>query len=86
MPEVLFPHPKFPPTPVTSKGENDFWEKTNLDEVGTDAYIKYIGVKAYEIGARIVRKYLSTHNVSIIEAHNLSNEELYWNSGYPLLR
>lgn len=41
---------------------------------------------AYEAGARVVRAYLLRHGASIAEAHRLPSDELYWGSGYPLLR
>jgi len=86
LPETLYPHIELPVPEVSSESEAAFWEKTKLDATGMDAYIEYMSMKAYEIGSRIVRKYLETHKISIVEAHYLSDEELFWNSGYPFIR
>jgi uncharacterized protein YjaZ len=86
LPETLYPHPEFHPPEVSEENETNFWTNTDPNAVGMHAYIDYMTMKAYEIGSRIVRKYMSTHNISIIDAHHLSDEELYWKSGYPFLK
>lgn len=84
--ENLFPHPNISTPEVSEEQEADFWEKADLNAVGMDAYIKYMHQRAYEIGSRIVRSYLTTHSTSIIAAHKKSDEELYWESGYSFIR
>lgn len=85
--EVLYPHPDIPGIDVSAEREQKFWNNTDLDAIGmNNAYIKYMTLTAYEIGSRIVRSYLATNQISIFEAHHLSDRELYWNSGYPFIR
>jgi Predicted Zn-dependent protease (DUF2268) len=72
---------------VTSQQEAEYWERVNAEARGLEAYLEHVNDEvAYEIGARIVRSYLQRHNISVIEAHHRSNEELYWNSGYSFIR
>ena len=84
--ESLYAHPAFPPHEVSEESEAQFWATTDFDAVGMDAYMKYMTKQAYEIAAKIVRNYVAAHNISIIEAHSMSDEELFWNSGYPFIR
>jgi hypothetical protein len=86
IPDILYPHQEFKPLEITAEQEINFWDQTNLDAFGMDAYIQYMGIRAYEIGARIIRSYLLTHEISIIEAHYKTDEDLYWNSGYKRIR
>ncbi|MEF3307776.1 hypothetical protein PV433_02545 [Paenibacillus sp. GYB004] len=84
--DSLFPHPGFPPYEVSAESEAAFWEKIDLDASGTDAYIRYMTKRAYEISSRIVSSYLAKHEISIVEAHSRTDKELYWKSGYPFIR
>ncbi len=86
--EIMVPKPTpYPWDNVTAEQEVGFWQTVDLDARGVEAYTMYMRHDAaYETGARIVRAYLNRHRVSIVEAHRLPNNELYWGSGYPLLR
>jgi hypothetical protein len=65
----------------------DFWAAVDLDAAGLDAYMHQMSRSgAYEAGAAVVRAYLRRHRASILDAHRLSNRELYWESGYPRLK
>ncbi|WP_010275528.1 hypothetical protein [Paenibacillus senegalensis] len=81
LPEVLYPHEAFPPLPITKEREAEFWSELEPEAAGMEAYMKYMNRAAYEIGARIVRNYLKNQNKTILEAHRLFDEELYWKSG-----
>ena len=77
----------YPWDEVTTEQEVNFWTMVDPEARGLEAYMTYMGHDAaYETGARIVRAYLNRHRVSIVEVHRLPNDELYWGSGYPLLR
>lgn len=84
--DTLYPHPAFLPYEVSVESEKTFWEKIEIDAIGSDAYTKYMTLRAYEISSRIVRSYLEVNKISIIEAHSKTDEELYWKSGYPFIR
>ena len=86
--ETAFPKPEpYPWDEVTAEQEADFWATTDVEARGLEAYMRYMSHDAaYETGARIVRAYLERHGVSIVEAHRLSNGELYWGSGYEAAR
>jgi Predicted Zn-dependent protease (DUF2268) len=72
---------------ATDEQVADFWDAVDAEAYGLDGYMEYMGRDgAYEAGARIVRAYLQRHAVSIVEAHHLKNDELYWGSGYTFLR
>ena len=86
LPEVLYPHDAFQPVEITEARERDFWKSIDPEAIGMDAYIKYMTRVAYEIGAIIVRSYLKNENKTIIGAHSIDDEELYWKSGYPYIR
>jgi hypothetical protein len=84
--ETAFPRPK--PNAwdkVTSEQEAAYWKKVDIEARGLDAILPQKSDTSYEVGARIIRAYLQRHSVSIAEAHGLSNDELYWGSGYPFL-
>lgn len=83
--EILYPAP-IPPFELSELDENTWWNETNLDAVGVEGYVNHVGLRAYEIGSRIVRAYMQNHGVSITEAHYLTNDELYWKSGYRKIR
>lgn len=86
--ETVFPKPEpYPWDDVIEQEVADFWTGVDPEARGLEAYVQYLSNDAaYEIGARIVRSYLQNHGISIVQAHRLSNAELYWESGYPLLR
>jgi len=64
-----------------------FWADADFEVRGLDGYMTEMGRDgAYEAGARIIRGYLQRHGISIADAHRRENRELYWESGYPLLR
>ncbi|MFC3768929.1 hypothetical protein [Paenibacillus sp. GCM10012303] len=84
--DSLYPHPGFPPYEVSAESEAAFWEKIDLDASGTDAYIRFMTKRAYEISSRIVSSYIAKHEISIVEAHSRTDKELYWKSGYPFIR
>jgi hypothetical protein len=80
------PHP-YPWDQVTPEQEAEFWETVDLSAQGLDAYMTYMGSDAsYEVGARIIRSYLRFRDTSIAEAHGRTSEELFWGSGYQLIR
>ena len=83
--EVSYPAP-LPPPCLAEADEAAWWNAANLDAVGPAAYRDYIGDRASEIGQRIVRAYLQNHGTTVVQAHNLTDHELYWNSGYPCIR
>jgi hypothetical protein len=88
LPETIAPWPITWPQPPPEQ-EARFWETTDLEATSNDeeAHARYMQNEvAYAMGTRIVRSYLDRHRLSIVGAHRLSNEELYWNSGYPGLR
>jgi len=77
----------YPWDQVTQEDEAAFWERVALGARGLDAYMTYMGSDAsYKAGARIVRSHLDRHNISIVDAHRRSFEELYWNSEYHFAR
>lgn len=84
--DSLYPHPAFPPSEVSEESEAAFWNRVDLDAEGMSAYRTYMSKRAYEIASTIVSAYLATHRISIIEAHSRTDEELYWQSGYPHIR
>ena len=83
--DILYPA-SLPPYELDDKDEDAWWNEANLDAVGSDGYINHIGLIAYEIGSRIVRTYMDNHGISIMQAHYLTDNELYWNSGYKKIR
>ncbi len=83
--DTLYPAP-IPPYNVSDEDEKTWWNGADLDAVGPNGYIEYIGLKAYEIGSRIVRAYMQKHSMSILEAHYIPDEELFWNSGYKHIK
>lgn len=80
--DTLYPAP-ISPEPVSLGDEQEWWTKIDLDACGFEAYARYFGVQACEIGARIVRSYIRTHHRTVIAAHDATDHELYWNSCYP---
>ena len=82
---TLYPAP-IPAYNVSDEEEEAWWNGANLEVVDSDGYIKYISLKAYEIGSRIVRAYMQKHSISIIEAHYVSDKELFWDSGYEHIK
>lgn len=83
--DILYPAP-IPPIELSDEDEETWWRGANLDAVGVEGYVNHIDQRAYEIGSRIVRTYMQNQGVSIMEAHNLTDHELYWNSGYKKVK
>lgn len=79
--DTLYPSP-IQPHDVSDTEEEAWWNEVNIDAVGVKGYVDYIGLRAYEIGSRIVRAYLGNRDISVLQAHYLTDEELYWRSGY----
>lgn len=72
---------------ATDEQVASFWAEVDLEGRGLDGYMRQMAREgAYEAGARIVRAYLQRHDLSIVDAHYLQSEGLYWGSSYPLLR
>jgi hypothetical protein len=72
---------------ATDEQVTNFWSAADLEARGLESYVEYMGRDgAYEAGARVVRSYLQLHGLSIAAAHRLTNQQLYWESGYPLVR
>lgn len=78
--------PTIPADAVSADQEDRLWKNFDLDAQGFSAYARYMGMGAYEVGARVVRSYLVRHGIGIEEAHAIPDDELYWNSGYPRIR
>ncbi|WP_199624841.1 DUF2268 domain-containing putative Zn-dependent protease [Paenibacillus alkalitolerans] len=85
-PELLFSHPNIHAPEVTEQQEVDFWNTVDLEAEGIEGYINNIGLRAYEIGSRIIRHYLNKHGTTIEKMHYSTDDELFWNSGYPYIK
>ncbi len=84
--DTLYPAPIAPPM-VTPEQEAAWWATVDLDAVGFGAYGQYCSnAVSGQIGARIVRAFLSRHGVDVVQAHAIDDEALYHQSGYPHLR
>ncbi|GMA62961.1 DUF2268 domain-containing protein [Alicyclobacillus fastidiosus] len=83
--DILYPA-QISPIELSEADEDAWWNEANLDAVGGEAYVNYIGQRAYEIGSRIIRAYMQNQGVSVLEAHYVTDRELYWNSGYNKIR
>lgn len=95
--DELYPHPDFTSPEISSRDAIAYWDyiEPHLDETGWPAYVKSMfcedasnlpSMAGYRIGEQIVRTFMGKTGTKAVEIQRLPYEEIYWNSGYLLLR
>ncbi len=93
--EQFHADPDFPLAAVTTEEEARFWEavQPHFERENWDAYGVLMNPGAglpsrvgYTVGYHLVKRYLDRQGITALAAHQIPYDELYWRSGYPLLR